>query len=96
MTDINTRQGATDAPQPAGPKLYSYRVTALNGQWFDIASPYEWTLLWSMIVRDGYVLSAEVFVPYHAIATLVVKNEAVPEPGKNVVHLVHSNDQPKT
>ncbi len=71
------------------PKIYKYIIRMLNGEAWEVGSPFEWTIFWSIIMRDRYVVSANGFAPYHAIATIVPSGEK--KPGE-IIHLASNND----
>lgn len=81
----------SEMPQPAAPRMYKYRVRSLNGEVWDFGSPWEWTVFWSLVKRDGYLVTTKGFMPYHSIATIVPLDDGTPI-GGNVVHLVATNE----
>jgi hypothetical protein len=76
VSDVPAAAPAPEQPPQAEPKLYAYRITTLNGIIIDITSPNEMVTLWSIIVRDGWVVTPEDFIPYHALASI----KALPPP----------------
>jgi hypothetical protein len=55
--------------QPAEqPVLHNYRILTLNGLIIDISSPNDLVTMWTLIVRDGWVVTPNDFIPYHALA----------------------------
>lgn len=92
-TPFQVRETPSDMPpQPAAPQMHKYRVRALNGECWDFMSPWEWTVFWSLVKRDGYLVTSKGFMPYHAIATLIPLEDSAPA---TVLQLVPSNDEPR-
>lgn len=59
---------ATAAAEPQ--KLYKYQIRTTGGGSFEVESPYVWVMWWSIIKRDGYIVSDKGFIPYHAIDSM--------------------------
>ena len=65
--------------------MHNYQMITLNGIIISFASPNDLVTLWSIIVRDGWVVTPEDFVPYHAIAHIKLMPPPKPENGPKIV-----------
>lgn len=74
--------------------IHSYRISLLNGQYFEMGSPADWNTFWSLIARDGWCVAPMGFIPYHAIASIEPLPAAAPAAGR-VVRLVQNGDHQK-
>lgn len=74
-----------DPNAASAPQLHSYRITTLNGLIVDIGTPHDLITLWSIIVRDGWLVTPEDFIPYHALAHIKALPPEKPDNGPKVV-----------
>ena len=66
--------------------VYNYRLRLLNGEVIEVQSLYTWPVFWSVVKRDGYMISAHGYVPHHAIGS-IMPIEGPPQ--ATVLKLVH-------
>lgn len=65
---MNEAPPAAAAAEPQ--KLYKYQIRTKGGGSFEVESPWDWMAFWSLVKRDGYVISVKGFIPYHAIDSM--------------------------